>query len=56
MEIIDYDNLYEQAIVDFSNKIGLKPTKVISKKNNLTDYLPEDEDTEVTVPQSLIQP
>lgn len=58
MEIIDYDNLYEQAIVDFSNKIGLKPTKVISKKNNLTDYLPEDENisTEVTVPQSLIQP
>lgn len=48
MEIIDYDNLYEQAVVDFSNEIGLKPTKLNTEKYNLTDFLPEIEENSST--------
>jgi len=46
MKIINYDDLYEQAIVDFSNKIGLSPKKIISENYNLTDFLPEKIDTQ----------
>ncbi len=53
MEIINYDDLYEQAIVDFSNKTGLKPFKSYSKTYNLTDFLPVRE--EPTVQESIIQ-
>lgn len=53
MELINYDDLYEQAIVDFSNKTGLKPFKSYSKTYNLTDFLPVRE--EPTVQESVIQ-
>jgi hypothetical protein len=48
MEIINYDDLYEQAIVDFSNKIGLSPKKIVNEKYNLTDFIPERRDTQET--------
>jgi len=53
MEIINYDDLYEQAIVDFSNKIGLNPKKIVNEKYNLTDFLPEKPDVQntETIPQ-----
>lgn len=37
MELINYDNLYNEAVVDFSNQIGLYPHR--EKRYNLEDYL-----------------
>lgn len=47
MEIINYDDLYENAVIDFSNKIGLKLTDNYSKKYNLSDFLPENDSPDI---------
>ncbi len=44
MEIINYDDLYDQAVVDFSIKMGLNTKKSYSKNYNLEDFLPEKEE------------
>lgn len=44
MEIINYDDLYDQAVVDFSIKMGLNTKKSPSKSYNLEDFLPEREE------------
>lgn len=44
MEIINYDDLYEQAVVDFSVKMGLNTKKSPSKNYSLEDFLPEREE------------
>lgn len=56
MEIINYDDLYEQAIIDFSNKTGLKPFKSYSKTYDLMDFIPEKPDPVIQENTSYNQP
>ena len=41
MDIINYDDLYDQAVVDFSIKMGLPVMKNNTKNSSLEDFLPE---------------